>query len=199
MLRRLLPGGLRAQLAIVIAAVMALSVGASFLAVYSVTGSRLRSQIDAQLRTQVSEWQQFTARADLSTPAALERAATQFIAAQRYHAESLLIVVQAAGGRTVSNNPELLAREEARGRSAPESIGLLDSPSGLSSASVAEAGGMRVLATPILSGGRTSEPCAWPTRSRRCSRRSRVCGAHSLPSARSRSWWRLLRAAGSRA
>ena len=154
MLRRLLPGGLRAQLAIVIAAVMALSVGASFLAVYSVTGSRLRSQIDAQLRTQVSEWQQFTARADLSTPAALERAATQFIAAQRYHAESLLIVVQAAGGRTVSNNPELLAREEARGRSAPESIGLLDSPSGLSSASVAEAGGMRVLATPILSGGR---------------------------------------------
>ena len=66
MLRRLLPGGLRAQLAIVIAAVMALSVGASFLAVYSVTGSRLRSQIDAQLRTQVSEWQQFTARADLS-------------------------------------------------------------------------------------------------------------------------------------
>ena len=137
MLRRLLPGGLRAQLAIVIAAVMALGVGASFLAVYSVTGSRLRSQIDAQLRTQVSEWQQFTARADLSTPAALERAATQFIAAQRYHAESLLIVVQAAGGRTVSNNPELLAREEARGRSAPESIGL----AGLPKRSVQRVGG----------------------------------------------------------
>jgi two-component system, OmpR family, sensor kinase len=155
MLRRLLPGGLRAQLAIVIAVVMAVGVGGSFVAVYSVTGSRLRSQIDAQLRTQVSEWQQFTTRADLSTPAALERAATQFIAAQRYHAESLLIVVQAAGGRTVSNDPGLLVREEARERSAPETIGLLDSPSGLSSASVAEAGGMRVLATPIRSGNRT--------------------------------------------
>ena len=155
MLRRRLPGGLRAQLAIVIAAVVALGVGGSFLAVYSVTGSRLRAQIDSQLKTQVSEWQQFTAHSQLSTPAAVERTATRFIAAQRYHAESLLIVVQAAGGRTVSNNPGLLAREEARERSAPEATGLLDSRTGLATASVAEAGGMRVLATPIRSGGRT--------------------------------------------
>jgi two-component system, OmpR family, sensor kinase len=154
-LRRLLPGGLRAQLAIVIAAVVALAVGGSFLAVYSVTGSRLRAQIDAQLKTQVSEWQQFTAHGQLSTPAAVERTATRFIAVQRYHAESLLIVVQAAGGRTVSNNPGLLVREETRERSAPERTGLLDSRTGLATASVAEAGGMRVLATPIRSGGRT--------------------------------------------
>ena len=155
MLRRRLPGGLRAQLAIVIAAVVALGVGGSFLAVYSVTGSRLRAQIDSQLKTQVSEWQQFTAHSQLSTPAAVERTATRFIAAQRYYAESLLIVVQAAGGRTVSNNPGLLAREETRERSAPEATGLLDSRTGLATASVAEAGGMRVLATPIRSGIRT--------------------------------------------
>jgi len=154
-LRRLLPGGLRAQLAIVIASVMALGVAGSFVAVYSVTGSHLRAQIDSQLRTQASEWQQFTAHSDLSSAAALERTATRFIAAQRYHAESLLIVVQAAGGGTVSNNPGLLVREEARERSAPETTGLLDSPSGLTTASVAEAGGMRVLATPIRSGSRT--------------------------------------------
>ena len=134
---------------------MALGVGGSFLAVYSVTGSRLRAQIDSQLKTQVSEWQQFTAHSQLSTPAAVERTATRFIAAQRYHAESLLIVVQAAGGRTVSNNPGLLAREETRERSAPEATGLLDSRTGLATASVAEAGGMRVLATPIRSGIRT--------------------------------------------
>ena len=155
MLRRLLPSGLRAQLAIVIAAVMALGVGASFAAVYGATSSRLRAQIDSQLRTQVLEWQQFTAHRDLSSPPSLERTATQFIDAQRYHAESLLIVIQAAGGRIVNNNPGLLAREEARERSAPELTGLLDSPSGLATASVAEAGGMRVLATPIRSGTRT--------------------------------------------
>ena len=155
MIRRLLPGSLRAQLAIVIALVMALGVGGSFLAVYRVTGSRLRAQIDSQLRTQVSEWRQSAAHADLSTPAALERAATRFIAAQRYHAESVLIVVQATGGTIVSNNPRLLAREEARERRAPETTGLLDAPSGLATASVAEAGGMRVLTMPIRSGDRT--------------------------------------------
>jgi len=153
--RHLRPEGLRAQLAIVIAAVMALGVGASFVAVYNVTGSRLRAQIDSQLRTQLSEWQQFSTRSDLSHAAALERTATRFIAAQRYHAESLLIVVQVAGGRTVSNNSALLVHEEARERSAPETTGLLDSPNGLTTASVAEAGGMRVLATPIRSADRT--------------------------------------------
>ena len=134
---------------------MALGVGGSFLAVYSVSGSRLRAQIDSELRMQVSEWQQFTAHSDFSSAAVLERTATRFIAAQRYHAESLLIVVQAAGGRTMSNDQGLLAREETRERSAPEATGLLDSRTGLATASVAEAGGMRVLATPIRSGIRT--------------------------------------------
>jgi two-component system, OmpR family, sensor kinase len=153
--KRVLPGGLRAQLAIAIAAVMALGVGGSFLAVYSATGSRLRAQIDSQLTTQVSEWQQFAAHVDVSTAAGLERAARQFIVAQRYHAESLLIVVDVAGGPTVSNNPELVAREEARERSTPEATGLLESPRGLATESVVEAGGMRVLTTPIRSGNRT--------------------------------------------
>jgi signal transduction histidine kinase len=142
-------------LAIAIVAVMAFGVGVSFFAVYGATGSRLRAQIDSQLRTQVSEWRQSTAAADLSTPATLQRAAARFIATQRYHAESLLIVIQSIGGHTVTNNPALLAREEARERTVPEGTGLLDSPQGLSTASVAEAGGMRVLSTPIMSGGRT--------------------------------------------
>jgi signal transduction histidine kinase len=154
-IRRLLPDGLRAQLALAIAVATAVGIGASFLAVYRVTGSRLRAQIDAQLRTQVSEWRQLAGHADLSTPAALSRTARQFIAAQRYHAESQLIVIQVSGGPTVSNTPGLLAREEARERRTPETAGLLDSPSGLTTASVAEAGGMRVLSTPIESGART--------------------------------------------
>ena len=141
-------------MALAISLVTALAVAASFLAVYNGVSSRLRAQIDSELRTQVSEWKQFTARSDLSTPAALERTATRFIAAQRYHAESLLIVVQASGARTVSNNAELLAREGAREQNTPEATGLLDSPTGLATASVAEAGRMRVLATPITYGNR---------------------------------------------
>jgi two-component system, OmpR family, sensor kinase len=141
-------------LALAIALVTALAVAVSFLAVYNAVSSRLRAQIDSELRTQVSEWKQFTARSDLSTSAALKRTATRFIAAQRYHAESLLIVVQASGAPAVSNNAELLAREGAREQTAPEATGLLDSPAGLATASVAEAGNMRVLATPITYGNR---------------------------------------------
>ena len=149
MTRRLIPGGLRAQLALAIALVTALAVGASFLALYSGTSSRLRAEIDAQLRTQEAEWHQFIAGADIATPVALERTATQFIAAQRYHAESLIIVVQVNGGQTVSNDSEVVAREEAREHSPHETTGLLDAPTGLSNVSVAEAGDMRVLTQPI--------------------------------------------------
>ena len=127
-----------------------MAVGASFLALYSGTGARLRSQIDAQLRTQAGEWRQFTAGADLSTPAALERAARRFIAGQRYHAEALVTAVQVNGGRTVSSDPELVGREEDREQSPGAPEGLFGAPPGLSTATVAEAGPMRVLVAPIV-------------------------------------------------
>lgn len=152
--RRVPPGGLRTQLALAISLVTIVAVGASFLAVYSGTTSRLRSQIDTQLRTQVSEWRQLTAGSDLSTPGALERTASRFIASQRYHAESLLIVIQAKGGRTVSNNSELIAREGTREQNSPDVPGLLKAPDGLSDASAAEAGSVRVMTTPVDYAGR---------------------------------------------
>jgi two-component system, OmpR family, sensor kinase len=148
-----LPSGLRAQLALAIGLVTVLAVGVTFLALYGGTSSRLRAQIDAQLRTQAAEWRQFTARKNLSTPTGLERAATQFVAAQRYHAEALIIVVQVNGGQRVTNNRELVARE-ARDEGFREATGLLDSPAGLATVSVEEAGSMRVLASPIDYGGR---------------------------------------------
>ena len=153
MTRRWLPAGLRVQLALAIALVTAASVIASFLALYGGTTSRLRGQIDAQLKTQTAEWRQFTLGADLSTAAALKRTARHFIANQRYHAESLINVIQVSGGGTVSNNPEILARAEGSGEGPGGPVGLLDSPLGISTASVAEAGNMRVLAQPIVSNG----------------------------------------------
>jgi signal transduction histidine kinase len=135
-----------------IALVTAAGVLASFLALYGGTTSRLRGQVDAQLRTQAAEWRQFTIGAGLSTPAALERTARRFIASQRYHAESLINVVQVKGGTTVTNHPEILAREEGRGEGPGGPVGLLDTPLGISTAPVAEAGNMRVLAQPIVNG-----------------------------------------------
>jgi signal transduction histidine kinase len=148
------PGGLRAQLGVAIALVTTLAVAATFLVLYSGTGARLRAQIDAQLRTQAAEWRQSVARANLSTPAAVDAAAASFIASQRYHAESLIIAIQSRGGRIVSNNPELVAAEEARERRPGEPVGLLDAPRGLATASVAEAGSMRILTEPISYRGR---------------------------------------------
>ena len=100
--------GLRAELAIAIAIVTAVTVGATFLALYSGTGSRLRAQLDQQLRTQAAEWRQSTVGADLSTPGGLESAARRFLAAQRYHAEAQIIAVQAIGGATITNHPEVV-------------------------------------------------------------------------------------------
>ena len=149
-----MPGGLRTQLALAIALVTAAAVVASFLALYSGTSTRLRGQIDAQLRTQADEWRSFTSGADLSSPAAVEQTARRFIASQSYHAESLINVVQVNGGQAITNNAEILAREERRDEGAGRPVGLLDSPTGISTASVAEAGTMRVLAQPIVSAGR---------------------------------------------
>ena len=150
---RPLPGGLRTQLAVAIALVTVLAVAASFLALYNGTSSRLQAQVDSELKTQQAEWRQFAATADISTPAALKDAASRFIAAQRYHAESLIIVVQPRTGGTVSNDPEIVVREEAREHSPNEATGLLDSAPGISTLPVAEAGSMRVLAYPIYAGG----------------------------------------------
>jgi signal transduction histidine kinase len=147
-LERLRGVGLRAKLAAAIAIVAALALGVSFVAVYQGTSSRLRGQIDATLRTQAAEWRQFSAGSSTSTPAALRRVANRFLAAQRYHAESLVIVAQIAGGKTLSSDPELLAGDEARGAGGA----LLAAPLGLSDREVPGAGSMRVLSVPILAG-----------------------------------------------
>ncbi len=153
--KRLYPGSLRAQLALAIAFVTAIGIGASFIALYSGTSSRLRAQIDTALRTQVAEWHQFSASANVVAPGALRRTAAQFIAGQRYHAESLVIVVQPSGARPVSNNEELIARQELLERAAPgETSRLLDAPIGFSTGTVAEAGTMRILSAPIVSEGK---------------------------------------------
>jgi heavy metal sensor kinase len=145
---------LRAELALAIAVVAILGVCASFLALRSGVGSRLRAQIDANLHTQVAEWTQFRARANVSTPSALAHTAERFLEDQRYHAASLIFLTQVAGGEPVTNERGVVGSEEERERQHAVRAGLLEAPAGLTSASVAEAGNMRVLTEPITEGGR---------------------------------------------
>jgi signal transduction histidine kinase len=65
-----------------------------------------------------------------------------------------LIVLSILGGPTVTNHPDLLAAAEHREQREPEAVGLLNSPAGLATAPVAEAGDMRVLTAPIEYRGR---------------------------------------------
>ena len=79
MASRVLPRGLRAQLAVAIALVTALALGLSFLAVYRGTGARLRDRIDEDLSTQVAEWDQLraaTAAGDARTTSSGSRGAS---------------------------------------------------------------------------------------------------------------------------
>ena len=105
MARRLLPGGLRAQLTLAIALITALAVGLSFVAVYRGTGARLRDRIDAELTSQVDEFNQLRASTDLSTPAAVTAFARRFVTSQRYHPAARIFVIDVAGGDPVTNEP----------------------------------------------------------------------------------------------
>ncbi len=162
MAKRLLPGGLRAQLALAIALITALALGLSFLAVYRGTGSDLRERLDEDLRTQAAEWDQLRARRDLSRPPDVEAAGRAFIAAQRYHPASRIFVVDVAGGTPVSNQPRILElerehKEEAEGKehaAVSSGDGVIDAGSGLATVRVEEAGRMRVLTRPIEHDGR---------------------------------------------
>jgi two-component system, OmpR family, sensor kinase len=160
--RRLLPAGLRAQLALAIALITALALALSFLAVYRGTGSDLRNRIDEDLRTQAAEWEQLRAGRDLTSPSQVENAARAFIAAQRYHPASRIFVVDVAGGTPVSNEPRILEREIEREEEdkreehneASGGDGVIKAAQGLSTARVQEAGKMRVLTRPIVDAGR---------------------------------------------
>ena len=61
--------------------------------------------------------------------------------------------MQAIGGRTITNHPEVIGPEERRERTSPEGGGLLDAPLGLASSSAVEAGSLRVLSDAIVAHG----------------------------------------------
>ena len=160
MARRLLPGGLRAQLTLAIALITALAVGLSFVAVYRGTGARLRDRIDAELTSQVDEFNQLRASTDLSTPAAVTAFARRFVTSQRYHPAARIFVIDVAGGDPVTNEPEVLGEleheqaEEGNESRTGTGRGVVATRVGLSTADIADTGRLRVLTEPISNQGK---------------------------------------------
>jgi two-component system, OmpR family, sensor kinase len=137
---------LRWRLTALIGAVVVLSVGATFVAVYRGTGTQLRNQIDRELRADAEAF----ARAGVppGAPAGpdVERAARTYIQSQPFRGSSRLLIVVLPGRRPISNEPELLTR-------AP---GLAATKPGFSSVHVQDLGSLRLFREAVTRGGRTA-------------------------------------------
>jgi two-component system OmpR family sensor kinase len=159
MAKHLFLHGLRVRLALAISLIAVAVVGGSFVAIHEGTGSELERRIDSDLREQAAEFRQ--GLGEVRTPGELERAAKKYVASQRYHPESRIFVVAVRGEQIVTNQQDVVSREELLERAEPpEAPGtegdrtLIDAPDGSSNVATKEAGNLRVLSRPILAGGR---------------------------------------------
>jgi signal transduction histidine kinase len=153
-------GGLRVRLALVISAVSVALLAASFFALRASTGSALQDRIDGELREQWVEFVDSVRPGEAGLDAAtLERRTRRFLRQQSYHARSRIFAVAIADAGLVTNERRIVDDEERRERADDggeelEEHGLLDAPAGLSTASGAETGKLRILTEPIRSGTR---------------------------------------------
>jgi two-component system OmpR family sensor kinase len=100
--------GLRARLTAVIAVIIVIASGATFVAIYRGTGARLRSQIDHELRADVEAFARSGVPAGRPSPAMVERALGAYVRAQPFTGSSHVLSAVVPGAGVVSNQPELL-------------------------------------------------------------------------------------------
>jgi heavy metal sensor kinase len=157
--RHIFPRGLRGRLIIAISLITALLLGLTFIGLERGTGADLQRRIDDSLRKDYTEFEDSTA-GRVTTPAALERAAKQFIRSQGYHPASRIFAIEVAGQREVTNQGEVVRREVERERAEPNDHGqeerptLLNAPLGMVTVSAEETGRLRLYSHPIENDGR---------------------------------------------
>jgi heavy metal sensor kinase len=105
---------LRWRLAALIGAVMVLSVGATYIAVYRGTGTQLRDQIDRELRADAEAFGRAGVPPGNPSPVAVERAAAHYIATQPFRASARLLIVSLPNKPPLSNEPQLVSSSSAR-------------------------------------------------------------------------------------
>jgi heavy metal sensor kinase len=147
---------LRWRLTGLIGAVVVLSVGATFIAVYSGTGTQLRDQIDRELRTDAQTFSRAGVPLGDPSPEAVERAARQYIAGQPFRASSRLLVVTLPGRPPLSNEPALFTPTgpSADPRALEEARALADAPNGFTTLKVSDVGEVRLYREPLMRAGR---------------------------------------------
>jgi len=102
-----LPAGLRWRLTAWVAAVMALSAAVVFVVVYKDTGTQLVSQTDRDVSGDTIQLRQSLRSLRDQTPAQIRAAATRYVLAQPYTADSTLFFVLIPGSGAISNHPEV--------------------------------------------------------------------------------------------
>jgi signal transduction histidine kinase len=159
-IQRLLPSGLRARLSVSIAVILVAAVSVTFLVIYRGTGSTLRGQVDTELREEAGSFDRGLGHA--GTADALATAGRRYVRAQVFGPSARLLIVTLDGGRTVTNDPELVGlardpdRESARvqRREDIQARRLLTAPTGFSSVELEDIGAVRIISRPVERAGR---------------------------------------------
>jgi two-component system OmpR family sensor kinase len=139
---------LRWRLAALIGAVMVLSVGATYVAVYHGTGTQLRDQIDRELRADAEAFGRGGVPAGSPSPDAVERAAQNYIQTQPFRVSARLLIVTVAGRPPISNEPQLVGAGSAGVRD------LTGSRPGYSSVTLGDIGDLRLYRSTVTRAGR---------------------------------------------
>jgi two-component system OmpR family sensor kinase len=103
------PRSLRWRLALALAAVLILAFLGTFYVVYHETGSRLRGQMDVDLRTQAAQFSTYVSPSGFArTAAQVANAAEHYVSTQPFSASSRLLYAIVPGQKLATNEPELL-------------------------------------------------------------------------------------------
>ena len=135
---------LRWRLTALIGAVVVLSVGAIFVAVYRGTGTQLRTQIDRELKADAEAFGRGGVPVGAPAGPEVERAAHAYISSQPFRASSRLLIVVLPGRQPLSNEPALLRRAPRLAATQP----------GFSSVTVEDVGSLRLYRQAVTRAGR---------------------------------------------
>ena len=154
---------MRARLTAWVAAVVVVCMAVTFLVVYDATGSRLRSEIDADLHSSAVDFAHALSSQQGSSANALLASARGYATAQPYKQASTLLFALIPGVGSASNHPELFGSdrpddgESTAHQTQENAIGrrLLQSQPGYSTREAPDVGEVRLYELPIRAAGTT--------------------------------------------
>jgi two-component system, OmpR family, sensor kinase len=153
--------GLRPRVTLLIVAVVVVCVGIAFVAVYAGTGTELKKRSRQDLRADMVALEQVASEGS-SRPSAIAARARTYLAHQPFRPTNHVLFVIPAGGKAVSNEPELLGlgppdEQESRSEQAQENRAtraFLTAPPGYTFHQLPDGGRIQLLVSSARRGGR---------------------------------------------